>query len=660
MERDIRGTKTYQEAEAYFRSVHAPGENAVTDGADLVVSASGEQAAFTGTIFDDLASPPRSAICFVDMSTGELRQLDGHDGNARMPKWAPDMGRLAFLCDEEKSGAFQLRLAGPDGAGIKKAPAIEGLAEYYHWSPDSKNIIVGVAGFGADLAGCQGGATTPANEESSAPDWAPNVDTGDASNLWRNLFVVDDAGEQVRQINRQGTNCWEACWLGPEKIAAIVSPSHSEGAWYTAQLVEIDLVTGDERLLYKSDDQIGVPAASPSGQHVAVIEAVCSDRLIVCGNVQLIDPATGKAQLLSLNDIDVTHLVWRDNEVLTFTGHRAFETVVGEVNVDTGAVTEIWASTDRTIGAWYPSICTIPSGGVAGIAESYATAPEICVFNEGQVKAICSLGTIATLRKDFSTATIEPVQWNGRDGLEIHGWLVRPAGDGPFPVVMDIHGGPVWVCRNRWQGRLRAAAILAERGFAIFFPNPRGSSTRGQEFARLVKGDMGGEDTYDFLTGIDALVARGIADPKKLGVTGISYGGFASCWLITQDARFAAALPISPVSNFYSQHHTSQIPFFDGLFLDDDPYTPNGRHFTRSPVMFARNVKTPTLQLTGALDQNTPPTQALEFHRALLENGVPSILVTYPKDGHGIRGFPSVIDHTARYVDWFERHMPPG
>jgi len=222
---------------------------------------------------------------------------------------------------------------------------------------------------------------------------------------------------------------------------------------------------------------------------------------------------------------------------------------------------------------------------------------------------------------------------------------------------MDIHGGPVWQCRNRWQGRLRGAKLLADHGIASLFPNPRGSSGRGQDFARRVKGDMGGEDAHDYLTALDALVARGIADAARLGVTGISYGGFMSAWLVTQDPRFAAAVPISTVANWYSQHRTSQIPYFDALFLDGEPSALDGLFFARSPAFFAHKVRTPVLQLTGALDQNTPPTQALEFHRSLLEHGVRSVLVTYPTAGHGIRGFPEVIDATARYVGWFLEHF---
>jgi dipeptidyl aminopeptidase/acylaminoacyl peptidase len=168
-----------------------------------------------------------------------------------------------------------------------------------------------------------------------------------------------------------------------------------------------------------------------------------------------------------------------------------------------------------------------------------------------------------------------------------------------------------------------------------------------------------GNDTQDHLAGIDTLVERRIADPARVGVTGGSYGGFMACWLVTQTERFAAAAAQAPVTDWYSQHHTSNIPYFDRIFLADDPYASGGRYFSRSPVMVAGQVKTPVLLTAGALDRCTPPTQAVEFYRALQEHGIESELAIYPEEGHGVRSFPAAIDHCVRVVSWFERHMPP-
>jgi len=148
-------------------------------------------------------------------------------------------------------------------------------------------------------------------------------------------------------------------------------------------------------------------------------------------------------------------------------------------------------------------------------------------------------------------------------------------------------------------------------------------------------------------------VRQGVVDNDRVACTGTSYGGFMSAWLVTQDSRFAAAAPISPVSNWFSQHGTSQIPWFDRDFLDDTPANPTGRFYSRSPAMFVDRVRTPCLVMAGALDKNTPPGQGLEFHQGLLEQGVQSVLVTYPEDGHSLRGYPAYLDSAARILNWF-------
>jgi dipeptidyl aminopeptidase/acylaminoacyl peptidase len=153
------------------------------------------------------------------------------------------------------------------------------------------------------------------------------------------------------------------------------------------------------------------------------------------------------------------------------------------------------------------------------------------------------------------------------------------------------------------------------------------------------------------------LVALGIADPKRLGVTGGSHGGFMSSWINGQDPRFAAAVPVAPVTNWVSEHLISNLPHYCSIALEDSYTNPDGKYFTRSPIIYAHKVKTPTLNICGALDRCTPPAEAVQFHNALLENGVNSVLVTYPEEGHGVRKLPAAIDYTARVVGWFEEHL---
>src|SRR5262249_14620143 len=160
------------------------------------------------------------------------------------------------------------------------------------------------------------------------------------------------------------------------------------------------------------------------------------------------------------------------------------------------------------------------------------------------------------------------------------------------PVLMNIHGGPVWQWRPAWLGRGSAALLmLLKRGYAIFYPNPRGSTGRGQEFARRVVGDMGGAEATDNLSGLDEVVKRGLADPRRLAVTGGSHGGFMTSWLVGQDTRFAAAISVCPVINWVSEQLVSNIPDFVPISLADHYTNAGGNYFKCSPVMHAHKVK---------------------------------------------------------------------
>jgi len=298
------------------------------------------------------------------------------------------------------------------------------------------------------------------------------------------------------------------------------------------------------------------------------------------------------------------------------------------------------------------------AGDCVLLGEGYKRAPEIVAIRLGECKRIVSFDRgYADYAKRIES--VDSVSWNAPDGLEIQGWLLRPQGEGPHPLVLNVHGGPVWHWHPTWLGRAVRAPILMliQQGYAVFLPNPRGSTSRGQDFARRVMGDVGGVDTHDYLSGLDHLVTQGIADPRRLGVTGGSYGGFMASWLITQDARFAAAVAVAPVTNHVTAHLVSNIPHYVRLSLDDIYSNAAGKYFQRSPIMHAHKAKTPTLNICGALDRCTPPEEALQFHNALLENGVESMLVTYPEEGHGIRKWPATIDYAARLLSWFDGHM---
>jgi len=656
---DIRESPLYLEAKSLYEKLQQPGTEQIFDVADVRASPDGKQAVCAGTFATSADGPSASRICQVDLISGDIRVLTHGMCVDRMPSYSPDGRQISFLSDRLVSGVFQLCLLKSDRTGVRAVATVDGSVEYAHWSPDGSRILLGVADHGADVGSIQGAIKGTPQPKKALPTWMPTIDCGDRSIARRKIWIYDVAKDRARCVSDSADNVWEASWCGNDSVVAVVSRGASEGQWYGAKLRIIDIAFGASRELYAPPVQLGLPCASPSGARAAVIEALASDRFLVAGDCRLFDVLSGQMREVVTHGIDVTYLEWRSENHLLIAGHRGLETVVGLYNCELDKLEEVWSSQALTTAGSYATVSGIGDGGdCVLIGESFLKAPEIATIRKGEYTSIRSLA-LAFEDEIQALGSMESLNWNAPDGLEVQGWLLRPTSEGPNALVMVVHGGPVWHWRPIWLGsRAIHILLLLKCGYAVFLPNPRGSSGRGQPFARMVLGSMGGADSQDLLSGIDHLVSRGIADPDRLGITGVSYGGFMSCWLITQDMRFRASVPVAPFTNHVSQILMSNVPEFMSIFVADTYFNPGSRFFSGSPIMHARKARTATMSICGSLDRCTPSAEAVQFHNALVSNQVDSVLVTYPEEGHGIRAIPAMLDFAARAVGWFKKHMP--
>jgi len=647
MPKDIRGSAAARQIDSFYRSLFRPGEGHLWTAADLDPASDGRRVHFTGQCFEGaLSNGPSSAIYELNLREGHVHRI----AKGRLFRNSLDT-RTAHV--EPGESGEQLVIATSGGERITVIP-VTGRIESLMWSPSGRELLVLAADVGADVAGVEGGFAM--RGAAPAESWLPEIITTTSQDLWRRLYRWSKGAEELIPVTQPPVNVWEAAWLGEHTAVVVASDHHGEGSWYEASVRLLDTATGAERSRHTPTDQIGVPVGAANGQRWAVIEAFCSDRGLVCGTVILGEE--GVARPLDLGGVEATDIRWRSSSRLLFSGLRGAETVVGEIDVVTGERLELWASEVLTIGGWYPNAVPIGNQSALAVIEGYAQAPSIARF-DGQEEHI--LARFAPSDTNQIRGTMRHICWPGRDGLQIQGWLVLPDCVATnLPVLIDIHGGPVSAHRNRYAASLRAGAVLVAQGYALLLPNPRGSSGRGQDFARMVKGDMGGEDMHDCLCGLNLLVEQGIVDPARVAVTGTSYGGFMSAWLVTQTNRIAAAVPISPVANWYSQHFASQIPWFDQNMLNGSLHQSGSQYFDRSPAFFASGAKAPTLVLAGGRDKNTPTGQAIELFGALAEARVDAALAIYPEDGHSLRGYPAYIDSAARILDWLDRHIGQG
>lgn len=640
---DVQSSAAFAEVEAFYHALFAPAGERPYTAQDLRWSPGrGKFLATCSRFPGTLAQGPTTDVGEIDAMSGEIRLVGA---GARLARPSPAGETLAFVND---SGVTLL-----DGEGKATTYTVAGRIEQMEWSRDGARLALLVAGTGADISGAEGGFALDAAEGDR--DWGlPVIDIGDEDDRWRTIWILDPRRKSLNQVTVAPLNIWEFCWRDDVTLVVVASDSHSEGSWYHATLRQIDLRTGDAAPLYQPCDQIGQPRVSPDGTCISFIEAICSDRGIVCGALRL--RRDGAVRTVRTLDADVSDHHWGSRGQLVFAGLRGTQTVIGLLDPRLDMAEELWASDALTCGDWHPSIAIDGADTPFAIFEAYARAPFMGAVQRSDVTVIADFAQNGAA--ESIPGMIEAVSWRAGDDMEIQGWLIRDpmVQHGPAPLLLDIHGGPVWAHRNRWVARLRAAGPLVARGWSILLPNPRGAPGRGRGFASGVVGDMGGADARDLLSGVDHFVTAGIADPDRVAVTGTSYGGFMSAMLVTLTDRLAAAVPISPIANWYSQHFTSHIPAFDAAFLADPPGMAGGQYLERSPVFRAAGAVTPTLTMAGGLDRNTPSGQALEFHTALLEAGCSSALCIYPKAGHSLRGYPEYLDSAARQILWLEDH----
>lgn len=260
----------------------------------------------------------------------------------------------------------------------------------------------------------------------------------------------------------------------------------------------------------------------------------------------------------------------------------------------------------------------------------------------------------------------ERLAYRATDGLPLDGLLILPPGcsrtDGPFPLVTIVHGGPYgrhadgfmlhWALSGQW---------LAQGGYAVFLPNPRGGQGHGHHFAASVAGAVGQQEWTDILTGIDMLIADGVADPHRLGIGGWSHGGFMAAWAVGQTDRFAAAVMGAGISDWGMQAATGEWGAFESALAGSVGWDGPGPHLHNrlSPISYAAAVRTPVLIVHGADDTNVPLSQAEYFHRALRRFGVEHEYVVYPRENHAFRERNHQRDLLRRTRAWFDRWLMP-
>jgi dipeptidyl aminopeptidase/acylaminoacyl peptidase len=365
--------------------------------------------------------------------------------------------------------------------------------------------------------------------------------------------------------------------------------------------------------------------------------------------------AGGPAQNLTATSIDrnVTSFVWLNDRTILASSETGFGSSFYRIHMD-GKAEKITAinENENPVGfdSWNGQIAFVSNGTADSsvalwLSDGRSPSVKVSSFND-------RVNQLPLVRAGF-------LRYKSFDGTEIEGELLKPLSYKPgtkVPLVVLAHGGPV----GRWEANFhywgRAGQLLASHGYAVFFPNVRGSTGYGARFSEMSRGDLGGGDFKDIMAGVDYLIAQGIADPDRLGIGGWSYGGEMSAWAITQTQRFKAAVVGAPVVNQLSELGTEDDPSGDIDFFGV-PYENLELLQRISPITYIRNARTPTLILHGTEDTNNPIGQSKELFQALKYYGVECEFAIYPREPHSFREEKHLIDRMNRILRWYDLHL---
>jgi len=555
------------------------------------------------------------------------------------PVWSPD-GRVVVVVASNRKAGLATLVRVEDGKAQVIA-SFEGLLATPRWSPDGKTIAV----LATDHPHKESGATQPGAARVGDIDSPPDE---------RRIAVLPAGGGVVRMVSPGDRFVYEYDWT-PDGRGFVATDAKGDGDnnWWVARLEAVDLATGAAREIAAPVTQINAPRVSPDGKTVAFIGGLMSDFGPVGGDLYTVPFAGGTpADRTPGFKGSFNGLIWKASGLYAtaLTGEKL---TLARVDPDKGVIKILWADA-VSLEAGDGRIALSADGKLAAaVQETFVSPPRIVT---GPPAALAPV----THENDaiVSSFGVRSITWKN-EGLDVQGWLLSPAGvvaGKTYPMAVSFHGGPSAAAQPRfvWEGTSRS---LLDHGYYVFMPNPRGSHGQGQAFVRANVQDFGGGDLRDILAGIDAVEKVAPVDDRRLAVMGGSYGGYMTMWTVTHSNRFKAAAAGAGIANwisYYGENGIDQwmVPFFGGTAYD------NPAVYDRlSPIRSIKDARTPTFIYVGERDVECPPAQSLEFWHGLKAVGVPTQLIIYEGEGHGLRTPADKQDVDTRIVGWFDRYL---
>jgi dipeptidyl aminopeptidase/acylaminoacyl peptidase len=618
-----------------------------------------------------------------ELLQSRARQLLPASWNATNPRWSPDGRSIAFLSTRE--GQRGIWIGGLDRRIPRFVTAVRDTnffiayaGESLVWSPDSKLI-----------------AYISATEEVDSADSASRGDdprvidriqfksrTSFSDRLRTHVWLTDVEQPQPRQLTT-GLFYDHALSFSPrgDEVVFISNHEPDPDASNNSDIFAVNL-QGQVRQITETAGCEYEPRWSPDGKWIAftatkrevtTIDSVAEDR-----HVWVTDPGgQSRRELTGALDRRATSPKWlKDSRRIIFMAGDNGSTFLYSADPSAGGSKRVFPvlvrrddppelssslARGRIQVSSFSPFGDANGAGVVVVSSSPTSPSDLAVSAIGATNTPVLVDLTAhnaAFERGHDFVEPEELVFKSFDGASIQGWLMKPLGwraDRKYPMILSVHGGPHGMSGYAFNPSFQ---VYAARGYAVLYLNPRGSSGYGQKFSDGTINEWGGGDYRDLMTGVDdALRRNSWIDGNRLGVTGGSYGGFMTNWIITQTPRFKAAVSAASISNLISFYSTSLYQDLIHAEFGGFPWDNYDLLWQWSPLRYVRQASTPTMFIHGEQDHDVHITQAEEMYMGLRRRGVDTILVRYPREGHGLREPRHRVDSLERTLAWFDRYL---
>lgn len=618
------------------------------------VSPNGDHIAYTVSIprtADEAPGASRSELWVMPAAGGAATQYTVVPMSVGGIRWSPDGKHISFLSlIKDRSETAQVYSIPLKGGAIQQLSNHNASISNHLWSPDGRSIAFLAKEVLSDALKAA---------EAAGQDW---IDT-DATELQQRAYILDVASGNIRPLNDMPGSIWALAWSPDSKSLAIQaskSVSVDDNYMFSA-IYKVSVADGKQMPLCKTEGKLGAMAFSPDGSTFAYLGAVdISDPL--AQSLFVVAAGGGSAKNLMVDaKMSATAIRWLDNKTILMQASKGTNNILTRVDVRSGKMKEIYGGPVLI----HSFSANVKKNIFAAVTSSATHPPELYSgsLKSGKMKRLTQLNPEMA---DVALGRQTVFSWKGADDWDMQGILTYPVGykEGQrYPLALQIHGGPEGVSLNGWRtSATYPVQVLAANSYFVLEPNYRGSAGRGVAFTKADHDDLGGKEFEDVLAGIDALVEQGLVDNSRVVTGGWSYGGYFSAWAATRHSeRFKASVVSAGLTNWIAFSGTTDIPHEMALvhwnsYWYDQPEL----HWQRSPLAHLENAKTPTMLVHGLKDDRVHPEQSMQLYGALKLKNVPTRMITYPREPHGLLERAHKIHFTNAMLNWFNKHIGSG